>query len=336
MDGTDALSSSNAWAVGWSGFPEDGIATARSWHWNGKTWISVTPVQQTQTSFLEAVSAVSGTNVWAGGSDLDGCTLQHWTGQKWANVACPDKGLSESEINGIDARTASDVWAVGDGFPASEEKGLAEHWNGSSWTQHSTASAPGVANELASVDDLGAGNALAVGVYETKVKGAVIQHALAEHWTGTAWKRVTVAQSSTPSDLLGIAGTPATGILAVGYVKQSSGNLVPLIEKWNGSAFVRVTQPVSSGDLGSVTVLSGSNAYASGETGAGAPLVEHWNGTAWAKVSIPAPSGSAYLAGISAASASFVVAAGWHDTSAGDRALLEQRTGTAWKIAVNG
>jgi hypothetical protein len=55
-------------------------------------------------------------------------------------------------------------------------------------------------------------------------------------------------------------------VTAVGSV-SSGGHNVPLIERWNGTAFVRVTQPVTSGDLNAVTVLSSTSAYAAGDTG---------------------------------------------------------------------
>ena len=73
------------------------------------------------------------------------------------------------------------------------------------------------------------------------------------------------------------------------------------IERWNGTRFAGVTQPVSPGYLSAVTVVSRTSAYAVGETGSGTTLVEHYNGTRWTRVSTPSPAGGAYLSSVAAA-----------------------------------
>jgi hypothetical protein len=121
-------------------------------------------------------------------------------------------------------------------------------------------------------------------------------------------------------------------VIAVGGV-SSGGHNVPLIESWNGTKFVRVTQPVSAGDLSSVSVVSSTSAYAAGETGSGTTLVEHYNGTTWAQVPTPNPSDGGFFASIAASpTGSFAEAAGWHRPDPNELPLIEQGNGTTWKI----
>jgi hypothetical protein len=180
--------------------------------------------------------------------------------------------------------------------------------------------------------DLGSGNVLAVGDYETTSHGTYVEHELAEHWNGRAWQRVGVPTFSTASFLTGVSGGTASGVIAVGGV-SAGGHNVPLIERWNGTKFVQLTQPVTAGDLGAVTVLSSTSAYAVGETGSSTTLVEHYDGKQWAQVSTPSPPDGGYFSGVAATpSGSFVEAAGWHGLDPNEPPLIEQGNGQTWKI----
>jgi hypothetical protein len=327
LTGTVALSPSNAWTVGWGGI--DTTANSESLHWNGTQWVSVKTAPEGNVNGLEGVSATGPSDIWAVGWLVSNCLIQHYNGQKWANVPCPYHGVL-SQLNAVDARTTSDAWAVGYVDPTSNQVAFAEHWNGHNWTQVATAPVTGSFIQLNSVLDLGSGNVLAVGDYETKSQGKYVEHEMAERWDGTAWQRVSVPQFSTASVLMGISGTASAGVTAVGAV-SSGGHRVPLIERWDGTQFVRVTQPVSSGDLSSVAVLSGTDAYAAGETGGGTTLVEHYDGKQWTHVATPNPADGGYFSSV-AASSSFVEAAGWHGLDPNERPLIEQGNGKTWHI----
>jgi hypothetical protein len=331
LTGTVAFSPTNAWTVGWGGV-DSATADAQSLHWNGTKWVSVKTVNYgTTINGLEGISATSQTDMWGVGFLDSNCDIQHYNGTKWANVACPYTGVN-SELVGVSARTTSDAWAVGFVFPSSKQLAFSERWNGTKWAEVKTASVSAFSAQLSSVLDLGANNVLAVGEYTTKSGSTFTQHELAEHWNGSAWQRVTVPTFSTASFLSGVSGTASGGVIAVGGV-SSGGHDVPLIESWNGTKFVQVTQPVSAGDLSSVTVLSGSSAYAAGETGSGTTLVEHYNGSAWAQVTTPNPSDGGFLASIAAApTGSFVEASGWHGADPNELPLIEQGNGQTWKI----
>lgn len=332
LTGSIALSPSDAWAVGWAGVPGTTVLFSESLHWNGHQWVSVNAAPGAYVNGLQSVSATGPSNIWGVGFQSAGPLIEHYNGRKWAIVPCPYQG-GASQLNGVDARTTSDAWAVGWVNPGASQIGFAEHWNGKHWTQVKTAPVSGSHVELNSVLDLGQGNVFAVGDYQTESNGTDVRHELAEHWNGHAWQRVSVPAFSTSSSLGGIAGTKSAGVTAVGYV-LAGGHNVPLIERWNGTRFARVTLPVSSGYLNAVTVLSRTSAYAVGQTGSSTTLVEHYNGTRWTRISTPSPANGGYLTSVAATpSGSFVVAVGSHGPDLNERPLIEQGNGKTWHIA---
>jgi hypothetical protein len=331
LTGTVAFSPSDAWTVGWGGV-DSSTAESMSLHWNGTKWVTVkTASEGTTINGLEGTSATSPTDMWGVGWLIGNCLIEHYNGQKWANVPCPYHGL-QSQLNAVSARTTSDAWAVGFIWPSSTQLAFADHWNGKNWTAVKTAPVKGLFIQFSSVLDLGPSDVLAVGDYETKSGGVYTQHEMAEHWNGQAWQSVSVPKFSGASFLAGVSGGTSSGVLAVGGVSVG-GHDVPLIERWTGTKFVQVTQPVSAGDLAAVTVLSGTSAYATGSAGSGGTLVEHYNGTQWAQVPTPSPSDGGYLASVAAdPSGSFVDAAGWHSPDPNERGLIEQGNGQTWRI----
>lgn len=331
LNGTIAFSRTNAWTVGWFGIGSSD-ANSESLHWNGRKWTLVKTVNEGLTvNGLEGISATSPSNMWGVGWLIGNCLIQHWNGRKWAAVKCPYHGI-ESQLNGVSARTGTDAWAVGFVWPQSTQIAFSEHWNGHAWAQVSTAPVSGSFIQLNSVVDLGPGNVLAVGSYKTKSGGSYIQHQLAEHWNGHAWKRVSVPGAGRASFLSGVSGKTSAGVIAVGGA-TSGGHQVPLIERWTGSRFVRVAQPVGSGNLNAITVLGKRNAYAVGQTGSSATLVEHYNGKRWSRVASPSPSDGSFLAAVAAVpSGTFVVAAGWHSPDPNENPLILQGNGRTWRI----
>jgi hypothetical protein len=55
----------------------------------------------------------------------------HWDGTTWSTVPGPSLGIY-NEMNGIAARAANDIWAVGDGGSLGLQT-LVMHWDGSQW-----------------------------------------------------------------------------------------------------------------------------------------------------------------------------------------------------------
>lgn len=138
LNAITAISANDIWAVG--DFDEGGSIDL-AMHWDGTTWSLTDPptnIDQGSNETLQGVSAVSHTDVWAVGNDLDAQNNQrpfaiHWNGSKWSQIATPPSkrnGGSSSQLTAVAALSSNDVWAVGiDGLG-----GFLEHWNGSSWS----------------------------------------------------------------------------------------------------------------------------------------------------------------------------------------------------------
>lgn len=97
---------------------------------------------------------------------------------------------------------------------------------------------------------------------------------------GSAWKQA--PSPSLAGSLSSVAATSASNVWAVGYTRNGR----TLIERWNGTAWNRVSSPSpgASARLSAVAATSARNAWAVGSTskinhGSSETLILHWNGT---------------------------------------------------------
>jgi hypothetical protein len=126
-------------------------------HWNGTAWHVVHPPclegskvvarcsgATTDLNGLSGVTAISATDAWAAGHEgnvnnenFNIPYVLHWTGKRWSLVKTPNPGAHAegSQLNGITALSATDIWAVG------QTEGLnggirpvTEQFNGTTWT----------------------------------------------------------------------------------------------------------------------------------------------------------------------------------------------------------
>jgi hypothetical protein len=98
------------------------------WHWDGLDWSRV------RIPVSAAPAAIWGANtddLWIGGQCYtDG--MIHWDGFSWARIEAPcSTSTPGTGILGMFGASASDIWAVG-------SYGDAQHWDGSTWEEHST------------------------------------------------------------------------------------------------------------------------------------------------------------------------------------------------------
>jgi len=126
---------------------------------------------------------------------------------------------------GIAAADATDVWAVGTATYCDNEGGrctsspTAFRWNGSQW---SSSSPPVNVGSFAGAGAINASDVWAVG-------GG------AQNWNGSAWSVVPTAGVSGASNaLLGVAGSSAHDVWAVGYSQATSGVVHTLVEHFTG------------------------------------------------------------------------------------------------------
>jgi hypothetical protein len=138
LKAVDATGAADAWAVGWgSGSNASGVAGPIALRWNGSAWRSVPPPAQPVSTVLNAVEALSPTNVWAVGETLaNGYEWQpyivQFNGTSWRRVPAPviDGG---AQLTDIVALSATNIIAVGTNRGGWMSVVL--HWNGSTWTR---------------------------------------------------------------------------------------------------------------------------------------------------------------------------------------------------------
>ncbi len=150
LSGIAAGSPSDVWAVGqfYSGADADQPLIL---HWDGTAWTRATlPGAGSKTETLFGVTSVSPTDAWAVGrgpclgpsGNCPSKTLtMHWNGSSWTvvgSVSVADN-TDQNSLTGVAAISASNVWAVGDYFPAAENEPfyqMLQQWNGANWATH--------------------------------------------------------------------------------------------------------------------------------------------------------------------------------------------------------
>ncbi|MFB4314903.1 hypothetical protein [Actinomadura sp. 21ATH] len=172
LEHVDASSDTDVWAFGrdWAG------PSGKAFHWNGTSWRAFTVLDGDE---LNAVDAVSPTDVWATGGDR----LQHFDGTAWRAVDVP--GMRR--IGSLHVTSATSGWATG---IDTEFRPRIWRWNGKVWNASPLPfSAPG---HFGGIVQLGPGNVWAVGaeVYKDDPDGDDLYRSFALRWNGKAWSRV--------------------------------------------------------------------------------------------------------------------------------------------------
>jgi len=122
LTGLTVLSPADAWASGSEGNVNDqNFHIPYVLHWNGSTWsLTKTPNLGGEGSLLNAISAVSASDIWAVGQtqQLNGAiqTLtEQFNGTAWAVVASPSPGSSPTDdsLDGVASAGSGQVFAAG-------------------------------------------------------------------------------------------------------------------------------------------------------------------------------------------------------------------------------
>jgi hypothetical protein len=228
--------------------------------------------------------------------------------------------------------------------------GLAERWNGADWSIQSTPNTPGAEPAFLLAVSCGRpSDCMAVG--GTGTDNPSQKALVAEHSEGAAWRVVPVPDppGMTPAggNLESVSCTPSSFCMAIGAYQNSSGQSLPLAERWNGAKWRVVPIPHLAGaqntllngvscssPLACTTVADVVNA-----AGIHVAMAERWNGTRWRIQTMPSPdpagTSGAQLTGVDCPSATACTAVGAAVDSAGDPvgpALAEQWNGTRWRI----
>ncbi len=217
--------------------------------WNGSTWAVKKLIKPTANGTQLRAAPVSCASpascVALGSYSINGKCIgvpERWDGSTWAVLAtlpgvCATRG--GTGVQAISCPTVSSCLAVG--------YGVAESWNGQTWTSEPPASPGGTATPLlAGVSCPAPGNCTAVGTYTTATGDA----ALAEHWDGSSWtiQNARNKLGSSRDELEGVSCASAANCVAAGTYYSSSGQVrKTLAEHWNGSTWaIQITPDPTS------------------------------------------------------------------------------------------
>ncbi|HVV74841.1 MAG TPA: hypothetical protein VHC43_02320 [Mycobacteriales bacterium] len=272
----DAVSRHDAWAVGLASSKSGRLHTLVE-HWNGKKWSIVpSPDMSSATSTLSTlrrVAAVSSTDAWAIGVwtprlATDGIgrgLIEHWNGKQWSIVDGPEPG-SFSDLDGIAARSATDIWVAGwyldDG---GNSDAMAEHWDGQQWTLQAPLQPDAVNNAFNAIAPMPGGGLMAVG--DRYFDGVAPTRALTESWDGQQWTVGEPEQPGSVTELDGVAAFGSGSALAVGVTRDSTGVDRTLAQRWDGTSWTVETSPSrgsSPSQLTDVSALQSGRAWAVG------------------------------------------------------------------------
>jgi hypothetical protein len=263
LTSVDALSSTNAWAVGSSR-----TATSRKsliQRWNGTSWTIVSsPNPGTLGNSLLGVAAAGPNDIWAVGWKNSGDGLQslllHYDGTGWtAGAAVPKVGTGDNVLTGISAVSNEDVWATGYYVDGTKYKTLTLHYNGTAWSHVPSRNGADGTSLLMGVDAFSPTNAWAVG-FEYR---AALHHYVAstQRWDGSGWTASPSAISSDgakESAMFDVAKAPGTSrVWAVGRfgIRLTLGSLTGIVETICPSGSSTSTAPAQEGS-GAPTVSS--------------------------------------------------------------------------------
>ncbi len=271
------------------------------------TWTVTHPPYTAEDSVpyapLNAISAVSASNVWAVGQSSGTPLIERYNGSSWAQSMLPSGPCSVFEadcnLTGVSGDSASNVIAIGSGtIPTSagwEVETLAYQWNGSAWHALTVPSSiPSTA--LEHIQAFSTTDAWAVGTApNASDTGSVVA---AVNWNGSTWTQVATPFSTTVNlTVNAISGDSASDIWVVGETATrgyTGGQRTSVILHYNGSAWTQATVPDQSGLL-DVNAVSATDAWAVAADGS----VLNWNGSVWTVVTQLELSNTAGIAALS-------------------------------------
>ena len=279
---------------------------------------------------LNAVTAVSGTDLWAVGAAGPNTLAEHWNGSSWSRVPTPNPAGSgtQAQLLGVAAVTSNNVWAVGfSASPTTDYATLAEHWNGSAWSIVPTPNPLGLHTvSLNAVAAISASDIWAVGGNPPSQSGYSGQ-ALLEHWNGSTWSIVAAPPSTatwSASSRFELAAVASNNVWAVGNFDSFH---------WDGSAWgvVQGAQSTVAASAAGAAGVWAVGTYVDNSYGyyASYTLAYLWNGSSWVQTSTVTPTYLDTFQGVSARASNDVWAVG---TTSRTLTLTEHWDGSSWRV----
>lgn len=340
LQGITALSSRDAWAVGYldiGGRHANEINVPLIVHWNGSTWRRVpVPKMAGPDDQLTSIAGTSPDNLWAVGMRGDGPgpivpMIMHWDGHSW-RLQRSEAASKAGFLDAVTVQSATDAWAVGYSDEGNGSEALILHWNGRSWNRVPD---PTTADKgfLISVTASSARDVWAVGA---RPEGYANKDLMIVHWNGSSWARVPNPHVRGPlPELVNVITDPAGTVWVTGFTYISQ-HPVAVILRWTGTGWQRVALPKGLSDhtFAALDILSGRDIWAAG----GAPgernaVIMHWNGVTWTRSTTRATRFPGGITGLSASSASDIWATGFRGTSGRGAPQILHWDGSAWTRA---
>jgi hypothetical protein len=212
LEAVSAVSSTDAWAVGWSYTSSTQRPPASSLglieHWNGASWSVVpSPSHGSVETNLTGIAVVDANDIWVSGvyaptqQGLDYTFAEHWNGKTWTLAATPIAVANYvNRLNGIAAVSTGSVFAAGYAFsPAyGHYRNLSEHWNGSAWSSLPAPNASYYDTELSGIAAVSAAEVLSVGTYKIYGTTPEASHTFAMVWNGKNWGELATPNLAVP------------------------------------------------------------------------------------------------------------------------------------------
>ena len=268
----------------------------------------------------------------------------------WRVVSSPNATqYQHNDLSAVSAASTTAAWAVGGSFTDGlAEQTLVEQWDGAAWHLVTTATPPTTIS-LSSVVVLSPTDVWVVGYNRTPHQVGRIT--LFQHWDGKQWSTVPNPNPTQPNYFdLSLAAVSSNDVWAVGQFYNAADSLLPLAERWDGTAWKLVATPALPGVTeslfyaaahipGTQQLWAVGYALRGPRPAYGQPLIERWDGTAWQVVgSPPLPAGAVggKLHGVVALSSTDAWAVG--EYTASDltiRTLVVHWDGTAWQLVAS-
>ena len=270
------------------GSPNDcvavGVSGGVSWivgqpfaaHWNGSSWSLTTPdpVPGAQAGGFNSISCPSATEclavgAWIGSTKSSGAFAERWDGSAWVLQSIPTARLDQ--LKAISCSSLTACVAVGE----NRATPVILHWDGNTWVSLAPAAVPD-----AGLSCVGTSSCTAVGGTDGSTTTVV--------WDGSNWTAHAISYrlGARFSNLNAVSCSSTDACVAVGQYLTTAGQLLPLVERWNGNQWRREATPLAADSgLSAVSCVSSDDCTAVGSargpgSNAGTAAL-HWDGRSW-------------------------------------------------------
>jgi hypothetical protein len=252
---------------------------------SGTSWKATAVPQPTNEPYYDDLDGVSCTStafcMAVGEADNSEAVAETWNGTSWTAQTVPNPaGGGAIGLYGVSCVSSTACMAVGSYVNSTGEiqYGLAESWNGTSWTAMPTASEPNdQAAALNGVSCSAASSCMAFGNYFASTGGSTIL--LAESWNGSTWTNTPFKQPTGKYayNLYGVSCPTTTVCTITGYGVGKDAAVKGVAERWDGSTWSVLSVPQDVG-FGAVSCPTTGYCIAAGGPSASSatPGAESW------------------------------------------------------------